>query len=322
MSDETKDQSRYYKYSTYLREKYGEKVYKISLNLPLTCPNRDGTVGVGGCTFCGEEGAGFETLEIGTPIEEQLAINKKAIAKKFNAKRFIAYFQNYTNTYLPLDKFKEIMETACKPEVVEIAISTRPDCINSDYLDFLQELSQRENVNISIEMGLQTVNYHTLKDINRGHTLAEFVDAVLACRQRGFTTCAHLILNLPGDGKVDVIENAKLLSALRIDQVKLHSLYIVKNTPMEEKYSTGEIKLITRDEYVQRVVTFLEYLHPKIAVQRLVGRAPEESTVFANWKTSGWKIISFIEEELFQQDTWQGKKCDYLNGSALRQFSL
>ncbi|WP_429159775.1 TIGR01212 family radical SAM protein [Desulfitispora alkaliphila] len=311
-------EQRYYKYSRYLREKYGEKVYKISINLPLTCPNRDGSVGTGGCTFCGDEGAGFEKLDLGTPVKEQLAINREAVAKKYNAKKFIAYFQNYTNTYLPLKQFKEVMRDVCESNVVEIAISTRPDCVNNKYLDFLEELSQEHNINISIEMGLQTVNYHTLTNVNRGHTLAEFIDAALACRQRGFSTCAHLILNLPGDNLLDTVETAKLMSALRITQVKLHSLYIVKGTPLEEAYNRGDLKLISRHEYIERVITFLEYLDPQIAVQRLVGRAPEESTVFSNWSTSGWKIISLIEQELFQRDTYQGKKCNYLNGAGLK----
>jgi len=316
---ETTPEPRYYKYSTYLQEKYGAKVYKLSLSLPLTCPNRDGKVGRGGCIFCGEHGARFEkTLPDSLTVEEQLAVNKEQIIKKFKAEKFIAYFQNYTNTYLPLAKFKELMESACQRDVVEIAISTRPDCINSGYLDFLTDLSQRRDVNISIEMGLQTVNYRTLKFINRGHTLAEFVDAVLACHERGFSTCAHLILNLPGDEEIDVVENAKLVSALRVSQVKLHSLYIVKDTVLEKMYQSGQLQLISREQYIDRVVTFLEYLHPQVAVQRLVGRAPEETTLFVNWNTSGWKMTAMVEEALVQQDTRQGKKCTYLNGSALR----
>jgi radical SAM protein (TIGR01212 family) len=312
-------QPRYNKYSAYLQEKYGVKVYKLSLNLPLTCPNRDGKVGRGGCIFCGEQGARFaKTLPDSFTVEEQLAVNREQIIKKFKAEKFIAYFQNYSNTYLPLEKFKELAEAACQPDVVEIAISTRPDCVKADYLDFLAELSRNKGVNISIELGLQTVNYRTLKFINRGHTLAEFVDAVLACHERRFSTCAHLILNLPGDEEIDVVENAKLLSALRVSQVKLHSLYIVKGTVLEQMYQSGQIRLISREQYINRVTTFLEYLHPQIAVQRLVGRAPEETTTFVNWHTSGWKMTALIEEALEQQETWQGKKCTYLNGAALR----
>ncbi|MDW7674086.1 MAG: TIGR01212 family radical SAM protein [Bacillota bacterium] len=311
----------YYKYSNYLQQKYGEKVYKLVVSLPVTCPNRDGVVGRGGCIFCGEEGTNMsQSYDAAVDIKEQVAINKAGINKRFNANKFIAYFQNYSNTYLPLDKFKEAMTAACEEDVVELAISTRPDCIRSDYLDFLAELSREKGVNISIEMGLQTVNYRTLKLINRGHSLAEFVDAVLACRERDFDTCAHLILNLPGDEDIDVVENAKLISALKVNQVKLHSLFIVKDTPLAKLYSEGQITIISKEEYVQRVVTFLEHLHPDIAIQRLVGRAPEENTLFCNWQTSGWKVMELIDQELMQQDTWQGKKCDYLNGRALRDL--
>lgn len=309
---------RYYKYSQYLQQKYGEKVYKLLINLPVTCPNRDGTIGTGGCIFCGDQGAGFENLDAAISVQEQLKVNRARVAKKFNANKYIAYFQNFTNTYVPLEEFKEAMMAACQQGIVELAISTRPDCLPTAYLDFLEQLAAEKNIQITIEMGLQTVNYRTLQFIRRGHTLAEFVDAVLACHQRGFTTCAHLILNLPGDEEIDVIENAKLLSALSVGQVKLHSLYIVENTLMAELYKENKIKIISREEYIQRVILFLEYLHPDIAVQRLVGRAPEENTLFVNWNTSGWKIVNLIQQQLAVQDTWQGKKCNYLNGSALR----
>lgn len=286
--------------------------------MPLTCPNRDGVIGTGGCSFCGEQGVDFGFTDKWSSVKQQLATNREAIKRKYKVKKFIAYFQNYTNTYMAFSEFKNIIEAVCEEDVVEIAISTRPDCIRSDYLDFLQEVAIKYNKNISVELGLQTVNYRTLKAINRGHSLAEFVDAVLACSNRGFSTCAHLILNLPDDEEIDIIESAKLISALRVAQVKLHSLYIVKNTPMEQAYNKGQLNLIPLEEYIKRVVTFLEYLHPEIAVQRLVGRAPETKTVFANWGTSAWKINKMIELAMFQQDAWQGKRCTYLNGSAIQ----
>ncbi len=318
MTDQASESTRYLKYSTYLQKKYGEKVYKLLINLPVTCPNRDGLVGSGGCTFCGDEGAGFENLAAGIPVEQQLSINRDRVAKRFNAQKYIAYFQNYTNTYLDYSSFVEAMTAACQPQVVELAISTRPDCLNSRYMDFLARLAETKGVNITIELGLQTVNYHTLKKINRGHTLAEFIDAVLECQKRGFATCAHLILNLPGELMEDGIENAKIMSALGVDQVKLHSLYIVKNTVMAEQYLANQLELISREEYIQRVIAFLEYLNPEIAVQRLVGRAPEENTLFCNWNTSGWKITAMIEEEMEVRNTWQGKKYTYLKGAALK----
>lgn len=311
---------RYRVYSQYLKERYGEKVYKIPIQLPVTCPNRDGAAGLGGCIFCGEEGAGFENLSARLPVSQQLETNIQYIRKKYKARKFIAYFQNFTNTYLPLEKFKEYILQACHEDVVEIAISTRPDCIRDDYLAFLKETKERHNLNISIELGLQTVNYHTLKKINRGHTLAEFVDAVLGNKKYGFETCVHLILNLPWDDRDDVIEDAKMISALGIEQVKLHSLYIRKDTVMGRMYENKEFEMISMEEYVDRVILFLEYLHPEIVIQRLIGRAPEENTLFCNWNTSWWKIKDQIDAWMLERDTYQGKKFDYLNGKALRKL--
>lgn len=313
---------RYNAYSQHLIEKFGTRVYKLPVNLGGTCPNRDGNLGWGGCIYCGAEGAGYEALPASLPVREQLERNKAYIGKHYRAHKYIAYFQSFTNTYLPLELFEENMRVAIEtPGVVGLSISTRPDCINDDYLDCLAKLASGHELEIDIELGLQTVNYHTLASINRGHTLAEFVDAVLRTHRRGFAVCAHLILNLPGDDELDVIENAKLLSALGIQYVKLHALYVPANTRLGELYLRGEVRMIPLEEYVQRVVTFLEYLHPGVVIQRLIGRAPEENTLFCNWGTSWWKIRDMIVECMTERNSRQGCRCDYLNGKALKRFS-
>lgn len=232
--------SRYNAYSGHLSRKFGGKVYKLPVNLPGTCPNRDGTVGTGGCIFCDEDGAGFQCLPNSYSVSRQLDENREYFKKRFNAQKFIAYFQAFTNTYVPFRQFRENILAACGEDIVGISVSTRPDCVNDRYLDFLLEVKQQKNLDINIELGLQTVNYHTLVKINRGHTLAEFVDAVLRIHKRGFEVCAHLILNLPGDDMADVVENAKLLSALGVRYVKLHSLYVVDNTVLGEMYKRGD----------------------------------------------------------------------------------
>ena len=311
---------RYNTYSEYLKNKYGEKVYKLPVNLPITCPNRDGCIGEGGCIFCGEVGAAFENLSNQLSVKEQVRQNMEYIGKKYNAEKFIVYFQNFTNTYMSLDDFKNYVSEAICENVVEIGISTRPDCIRDEYLEYLQKLSIENNINISIEMGLQTVNYKTLKKVNRGHTLAEFIDAVMMINKYGFDTCAHLILNLPWDDKEDVIECAKIISALRVKQVKLHCLYIVKDTPMAKLYTDGKIDMGSHYDYIDRVITFLEYLSPDIVIQRLIGRAKEEHTLFANYGMSWWKIKDNIDEQLEFLDTYQGKKCNYLNGKCVNKF--
>ncbi len=312
--------ARYNIYSKHLKTKYGEKVYKIPINLPLTCPNRDGTLGRGGCTFCGERGAGFENLENTITARKQLIRNIEYIKNKYNAKKYIAYFQNFSNTYLPLWKFKEYINEICVEDVVGISISTRPDCINDEYLSFLKEIKDSKQIDILIELGLQSVNYKTLKKINRGHGLAEFIDAIKRIKKFNFESCVHMILNLPWDSMDDVIEGGKIISALEIEQVKLHSLYILKDTALGQLYKNDDLQLISLEEYVDRVIEFIEYISPNIVIQRLVGRAPKEETLFCNWDTSWWKIKDMIDEKMETLDSYQGKKFDYLNGKAVKGF--
>lgn len=308
----------YNKFSDYLKEKYGEKVYKLPVNLPITCPNR---LTGSGCSFCAEAGTGFEALSSAISVKEQLLRTKELIQKKYNAKKYIAYFQNYTNTFMPLEIFQSYIQEAAEVEdIVEISISTRPDCIRHDYMAFLKELEERTNIGIHIELGLQTVNYHTLDSISRGHGLAELIDAVRTIQQYGFSICIHMILNLPGDTLRDCIEGAKILSALQIQVVKLHSLYIPKNTQLSEAYENGTITLCSKEEYIERVAVFLEYLSPDIIVERLFSRVPEKDAVFSNWGTSWWKLQDEFLKYMEEHRSYQGKHFDYLNGSALKKL--
>ncbi len=308
----------YKKYSEYLREKYGEKVYKLPINLPITCPNR---IHGSGCSFCADVGTGFEAMENTIPVATQLETTKKLITQKYKAKKFIAYFQNYTNTFMPLEQFRNYIYEAAKcPDIVEISISTRPDCIQNCYLDVLKEVQEQFSIAINIELGLQTVNYHTLDFIERGHSLAEYLDAVLLIKPYGFTICTHIILNLPGDTIRDSIETAKILSALHIDIVKLHSLYIAKNTKLCKQHEDGTIQLCTKEEYLNRLIAFLEYLSPDIVIERLFSRVPEEDAVFSNWETSWWKLQDEFIDRMTLQDSYQGKNYDYLNGSAFKKL--
>lgn len=305
----------YYKYSDYLKDRYGSKIYKLPVNLPITCPNRiDGR----GCSFCADIGTGFEALEARLTVTQQLKNNREFIAKRYHADKFIAYFQNYTNTYMPLDQFITYMNAAAAfPDIVEISISTRPDCIQDEYLQFLKQLSDDTKISITIELGLQTVNYHTLNQINRGHTLAEFIDAVLRIQKFGFCVCTHIILNLPQDTLEDVIETSKILSVLPVHIVKLHSLYIAKNSEMAKQYENNEITICSKEEYIRRLRIFLEYLRPDMVIERLFSRIPEEDSMFSNWNTSWWKLKDEFEEDMRHNESYQGKKFNYANGSAL-----
>jgi uncharacterized protein len=304
----------YNKFSEYLKNKYGVKVYKLPINIPVTCPNRDGRLGFEGCIFCGEEGAGFENLSNRLSVSEQITMNSQYIGKNYKSQLFIAYFQNYSNTYLPLKDFKKYILEACLDNICGIYISTRPDCIHDSYLEFLKDIKVTKKIDIVIELGLQTVNYHTLKKLNRGHTLAEFIDAANRINAFELEACVHYIVDLPTDTIEDVIEGAKIISALGVKQVKCHSLYILKDTILGKMYENGEITPISLEDYIERVITFLEYLNPGIIIQRLIGRAPEERSLFCNWSTSWWKIRDMIEEKMVSEERYQGKNFNYLNG--------
>lgn len=318
----TMNESLYYTtYSSYLKKRYGEKVYKLPINLPVSCPNR--MEGNTGCIFCSEVGTGFEAMENTCSITKQLQETKDKIEKKYKAHKFIAYFQNYTNTFLPLSQFQIAMEEAALfPDLVEISISTRPDCIHEDYLCYLQELKERTGIQIHIELGLQTVNYHTLHKINRGHGLAEFLDAVLRIFAHSFTICTHMILNLPYDTEEDALESARFLSALPIQIVKFHSLYIPENTVLYNEYKNGKIALCTKEEYLQRLAGCISLLREDIAIERLFSRVPKEYAIFSNWDTSWWKLKDEFLELMEEKQYIQGCRCHYLNGSALRKWRL
>jgi len=200
---------KYKIYSQYLKNKYGKKVYKLPIFTVKNCPNRDGTLAFGGCDFCDEDGSGFNCLSSQIPIKEQIQKNKEFYKKRYKAQLFIAYFQPFSNTYLPLEDFKKnILSASEESDIVEIAISTRPDCINDKYLDFLQDIQETKKIEINIEVGLQTTNYQILENINRQHTLAEFIDAILRIKTKNLTTAVHLILNLPEE-KMIVLSNAR-----------------------------------------------------------------------------------------------------------------
>ena len=311
----------YYPYSEYLKKKYGEKVYKLPVNLPVTCPNRmDGE----GCAFCAGVGTGFEAMDAGTGVTEQLTATKAKIARRYHAKKYIAYFQNYTNTFLPKERFRDYLaEAAAVPDIAEISVSTRPDCVREDYLDIMRDISAETGICMNLELGLQTANYHTLERIGRGHGLAEFLDAVLRIRKyAGFTVCAHVILNLPGDDLLDARETARILTSLGVDIVKLHSLYIAKNTRLCDWYEDGKITVCAKEDYFERVITFLEQIPEDVAVERLFSRVPEEDAAFCNWGTSWWKLKDELLHKMEQEGRYQGRCCTYLDGAALRRWNL
>ena len=311
----------YRNYSDYLKETYGEKVYKIPIALPVTCPNRDGTLSKEPCIFCGSIGADYETKALGLGITRQLDRSIAHVGPKYKAKKFIAYFLNFTNTYAAPSDFKTwIFEAMSHPDVVAVDVSTRPDCIHEVYLDILKEASEKYGKGVTIELGLQSSNVHTLEKIGRCHTAAEYIDAALRIGRYGFGQCTHVIADLPWDDRLDVVETAKLISVLPVTEVKLHSLYIVKGTALADMYERGEVTLSSMEEYMERVILFLSYLRKDIVIQRIVGRASGGNTLTVNGGSPWWDVKKRIDALMEERQIFQGDRCDYIGGKAVRRF--
>lgn len=316
------DTEFYYKYSDYMKQKYGQKVYKIPVNLPVSCPVRDGSLSTGGCVFCGDSAAGHEALSADLTPKEQIIGNIDYIGPNYGANLFEVYFQNFTNTYLSPAELKSYLYEAAASDdrIVRLTVSTRPDCIAGAYLDILKEVSINSGLDVCIELGLQSVNPATLRILGRGHGLAEYIDSVLLIRQYHFEICTHLITTLPWDTRDDIIEAAKILSVLQTDSVKLHSLYVEKNTRLAEWYADGTFVPIPIEEYISRTADFLEYLSPDISVQRLAARVPQDASIFANWGRSHWVLQDMIRDEMTRRGSRQGKHFSYGCDAQVRKF--
>jgi len=317
----------YFRYSQLLLDRFGQKVYKIPFAQDCTCPNRDGTKGRGGCIFCAEGASGYDLFPIGMPIEEQAARNIAYIRKKYRANLFEAYAQNYSNTYLPLESFRQSI-SAClstSQEFVMLTVSTRPDCINTAVLDVLKETASVFGVEITVELGLQSVNSNTLVALNRRHTLSDYLQSIALVKSYGFHACTHLILSLPWDTMEDVREAARLISVLcgYGDSVKGHTLYVEKGTKLSEMYNDGRFSPIPLESYIQRACEFLSLLSPDIAVQRLNARLPQQSSEFCNWGRSHWVLDGMIENYMMEKGWRQGARVhEYGASSALRDKAV
>lgn len=296
----------YFPISEYYKTKYGQKVYKLPVKLSLTCPNRDGERSNLGCIFCSESGGSFENLPSSMTVDKQLETNKNYIGNRYKAKKFIAYFQNFSNTYIEYDKFVEVIKACDKEYISAISISTRSDCITYRKLEFLKEFSEKTGKDIIIELGLQTANYKTLKILNRCEDLADFIRACNMINNYGFRICTHVILSLPWDDNQDIVETARIINVLKVKEVKIHSLFIIKNTQLEKMYKNNEFVMPSKEDYQKNVILFLRHINKDIAIQRLVGRAPKEDTVFCNWDTSWWLIRDEIIKYMNENNILQG----------------
>jgi len=299
---------RYRDFNTYLKEIFGERVHKISLDAGLGCPNRDGTISSTGCLFCDRRGSGTGALiDRGLSIDQQIVEAKAFIRKRYKARKFIAYFQSFTSTYAPIPRLKALYDQALTHEnMVGLAVATRPDCVDRDVLTLIRSY-QRDHL-VWIEYGLQSSHNKTLKRIHRGHDVSCFEESVRMTAEKAINVCAHIILGLPGEDRDMMLETARYLSCLPIQGVKIHLLYVVKGTPLEAWYRRDDFRCLSRDEYAGLVVDVLELLPPEVVIQRLTGDPMSSELVAPAWAREKQKNVRVIQETLERRNTWQGKR--------------
>jgi len=297
---------RYHAYHFFLKGRFGDRVQKVSLDAGFTCPNVDGSVATGGCTFCDNRSFSPSRRLPRTTIRGQLEEGIKRLKRRYKARQFLAYFQPATNTYAPVSRLRPLYEEAVShPDVVGLAIGTRPDCVPDDVLDLLSEMAERTY--LSVEYGLQSIHDRSLDWMNRGHHYNAFLDAIQRSRGRGFEICAHVMLGLPGESREDMLATAREVARLRLDAVKIHNLYVVHGTPLADDFAAGKVRLLERDEYVETLVDFLELLPAECVVERVSGEAPPDYFVAPSWCLNKPAILRAIQQEFDRRDSWQGK---------------
>ncbi len=300
---------RYLNYNQILKAEFGERVQKISINAGFTCPNRDGSKGMGGCTYCNNQTFSPEYCKPTKSITQQLMEGIDFFKHKYHTQHYLAYFQSYTNTYDSLDKLRAIYEEALdNPKVVGIVVGTRPDCVNDQILDYFADLSKR--CYVMIEYGIESTDDKTLEFINRGHNYACAVDAINATASRGIRVGAHLILGLPHETRETILSHAVKISSLPLTALKLHQLQLVKGTKMAKQYEEHPewFKLYTAMEYIELVIDFIELLNPKIAIERMISQSPPRLLIAPDWGLKNFEFIVKVEKQMQLRDARQGKR--------------
>ena len=303
--------TRYLNYNTVLKSEFSERIQKISINAGFTCPNRDGSKGTGGCTYCNNQSFSPGYAKPIKSVTEQIEEGIAFFHHKYEAQKYLAYFQSYTNTYDKLENLTRIYEEALKnPKVAGIVVGTRPDCVSDELLDYFTELSKRYYV--MIEYGIESTCDNTLQLINRGHDYANAEVAIRKTAGKGLRTAAHLILGLPGENREMILSHADNVSELPLTAIKLHQLQLVKGTVMARQYAKNPemFNMMTAAEYIELVIDFLERLNPEIAVERFVSQSPEQLLLAPHWGLKNFEFVHKIEKRLEERDTWQGKKLE------------
>lgn len=299
------DNKRYHTYNYYLRHKYGKKVFKVPLNADFGCPNRDGTKGVGGCTYCSNKMSGDYAGNPLDDIERQYNDVRQTLLKKWSDAKCIPYFQAGTNTYAPLNIQKELFDRALKlKDAVGLNISTRADCINEEIADMLYEISKKTN--LEVELGLQTIYDSTAKRINRCHTYEDFLKGYNMLKERGIDVCVHIINGLPGETEDMMINTAQTVGALNPHGMKIHLLYIIKGTKMHKQYLSGEVKALERDEYVRIICNQLERIPEDVVIERVTGDGVKEDLIAPLWSLKKFCVMNEIDKEMARRNSYQG----------------
>ncbi|MEW6657817.1 MAG: TIGR01212 family radical SAM protein [Thermodesulfobacteriota bacterium] len=293
--------------NSYLRQRFGERVQKVTLDAGLTCPNRDGRVGQGGCLYCNARGSGTGAWSRGWSVSRQMEEGQARLRQRYGAKKFIAYFQSFTNTYAPLEQLRGLYQEALAcPGVVGLSIGTRPDCLGGAVLDLLAEI--KKDYLVWLELGLQSAHDRTLQRINRGHDVACFAAAVARAAARGLETVAHVILGLPGEDFMQMAATAAYLSGLPLQGVKIHLLYVTRDSALAPLYREGAYRCLTEAEYVAAVVNFLELLPPQMVIHRLTGDPHPGELLAPEWCLHKSRVLNLIKTEFARRGSRQGSR--------------
>ena len=297
-------QKAYNSFSNYLKEKFGQKVYKITIDAGFSCPNRDGAISSGGCIFCDESGSFSKAHPSELDIQNQVKTGIKTLGKRFGAQKFLAYFQAFTNTYAPVEKLKNIYDAAfCDERVLGISIGTRPDCIDEKKLDLISTYK-----NPWLELGLQSTHNETLKKINRGHDYECFLKAYKLAKERNINVCVHMVLGLKNETQEMMLKSAKRLAALKIDGIKLHMLTVLEDAPLAKIYKEKPFELLTMQKYCEIVCDFLELLPPETTIHRLAGSGYSKTLIAPKWVNNKFETLNLIDEIFEKRKTKQGVK--------------
>ena len=297
---------RYHTLDYEFKKTFGEKAIKLSIDGGFTCPNRDGTIGKKGCIFCSERGSGEFTSDKHKSISEQITEQKQIMSKKWISNTYIAYFQNYTNTYNTVENLRIKFDEALScPNIKGLAIATRPDCINEEIADLLSKINSKTF--LWIELGLQTINDNTAEFLRRGYNLSQFNYAVNILKSKNIKVVAHLIIGLPGESKTQIIDSVKYISDLNIWGIKLHMLHIIRNTDLEVYYNKNNFKILSQEEYVNIICDALECLSPNIVIHRITGDGKKSDLIEPLWSLNKLKVLSDIDMELKKRQSKQGE---------------